>query len=367
MPAITVPRLGWSMEEGTFVRWLKAGGEHVSPGDPLFELESDKSTEVIEAIDSGVLYVPDDGPKPGDRVKVGQVLGLLMTERTSSAPEQPTAARRAGRIAITPRARRSARELGVDWRGLRGSGRGGRIRERDVRLAVVGVEAEGRLVQTTSIRQIIAARMVAGVTKAAPVTLTTKADVTDLVALRAATPAAPSYLAFFIQTVAVALRQHPALRTQWRDDGLFVPERIHVAFAVDTDAGLLAPVVRDADRASVSQIDAQCKDLAAKARTGTLPADAMRGAVFTLSNLGAFGVEAFTPIIQLPQCAVLGTGRIAREPAVVGDQIVLRDRMVLSLTFDHRITDGAPAARFLDAVRGRLERPAPSGAEREGS
>src|SRR5262249_41632454 len=159
------------------------------------------------------------------------------------------------------------------------------------------------------------------------------------------------------KAVAVALREHPALRSQWRDDGLFVPERIHVAFAVDTEAGLLAPVVLDADRSRVSQLAERCRDLAAQARSGTLPADAMRGAICTLSNLGAFGVEAFTPIITLPQCAVLGTGRISREPAVIDDRIVPRDRVALSLTFDHRVTDGAPAARFLDAVRGLLERP----------
>jgi pyruvate dehydrogenase E2 component (dihydrolipoamide acetyltransferase) len=220
-----------------------------------------------------------------------------------------------------------------------------------------GGAAEGRLVPHTRIRKLIAARMVAGVTQAAPVTLTTRADVTDLVALRAATPDAPGYLAFVIRAVAVGLRDHPALRSQWREDALFVPERIHVAFAVETEAGLLAPVVRDADRASVGEIAARCRALAAQARDGSLPADALRDPVFTVSNLGPFGVEAFTPIIHLPQCAVLGVGRVTREPAFVGDRLEPRDRMALSLTFDHRVTDGAPAARFLDAARAALERP----------
>ena len=379
MPAVTVPRLGWSMEEGVFVQWLKADGEHVRPGDALFVLESDKSTETIEAIDEGTLRLGADSPRAGDVVKVGQVIAQLgdapsqarplvvgadfqSAQASQSLPGAPRATRASRKLAPTkepsasPRARRVARELGIDWRGLAGSGRSGRVRERDVRLATSDAP-EGRLVPHTRARKIIAARTVAGVTQAAPVTLTTKADVTDLVALRVASAEAPSYLAYFIRAVAVTLRRHPALRSQWRDEGLFVPEHIHVAFAVDTEVGLLAPVVRDADRASVAQIAAACRDLAGQARSGTLPADAMRGAVFTLSNLGAFGVESFTPIINLPQCAVLGTGRIIREPAVVGERIVPRDRVALSLTFDHRVTDGAPAARFLDAVRGLIERP----------
>jgi pyruvate dehydrogenase E2 component (dihydrolipoamide acetyltransferase) len=242
---------------------------------------------------------------------------------------------------------------------MRGSGRGGRIRERDVRLGGVGVEMEGRIVSTTNTRQIIAARMVAGVTQAAPVTLTTKADVTDLVALRESMGTdAPSYTAYLIRAVALALKDHPMLRAQWRDEGLFIPESLHIAFAVDTDAGLLAPVLRNADRLSVDEIALACRALTIQARAGTLRAENMHGAVFTLSNLGMFGVDSFTPIIHLPQCAVLGVGRIVREAVIVDDDIEARDRMTLCLTFDHRITDGAPAARFLDAVRQGIEHPA---------
>jgi pyruvate dehydrogenase E2 component (dihydrolipoamide acetyltransferase) len=386
MPAVTVPRLGWSMEEGTFVQWLKADGDAVKPGDALFVLESDKSTETIEAIDEGVLRLGADAPQAGDVVKVGQVIGhLLAGGEAASSPSPPSplshkgrgGARteekgeaaaallpplpcvgeggRGGEEIASPRARRVARGLGIDWRGLGGSGRNGRVRERDVRAA--SGASEGRIVPHTKTRKIIAARMVAGVTQAAPVTLTTKADATALVALRASSADPPSYLAFLLKAVALALRQHPALRSQWREEGLFVPERIHVAFAVDTQAGLFAPVVRDADRTNLSQITARCRELAEQAREGKLPADDMRGAVFTVSNLGAYGVEAFTPIIHLPQCAVLGVVRIVREPAVVEDRVVPRDRMTMSLTFDHRVTDGAPAARFLDAVRGFIERP----------
>jgi pyruvate dehydrogenase E2 component (dihydrolipoamide acetyltransferase) len=271
--------------------------------------------------------------------------------------------REAGR-AISPRARRVAAELGVDWSGVQGSGRNGRIRERDVRAAAERRPA-GRLIPHTPTRRTIAARMLAGVTQAAPVTLTTKVQATNLVSLRAqfkaATPApdaVPGYADMIVTLTALALRQHPLLQAQWAEDGLFVPDHVDIAIAVDTDAGLLVPVVRAADRLTLREVAARSRELIAQARAGRLTAEQMGGATFTVSNLGGLGVDAFTPIIHLPQCAVLGVGRIVREPAVVEDKIVPRDALTLSLTFDHRVVDGAPAARFLDALRGCLEQPA---------
>jgi pyruvate dehydrogenase E2 component (dihydrolipoamide acetyltransferase) len=218
------------------------------------------------------------------------------------------------------------------------------------------------LVPHTSTRRTIAARMVAGLTQAAPVTLIVRANATELVKARdhlkgAAGEAVPGYTDLLLKLVALTLRQHPLLQAQWRDDGLFVPSRIDVAVAVDTEAGLLAPVVRGVDRLTVRQIAAQSRELIARARAGRLRAEEMAGATFTVSNLGGLGIDAFTPVIHLPQCAVLGLGRIVREPVVVEDRVVPGDVTTLSLTFDHRAVDGAPAARFLDALRRRLERP----------
>jgi pyruvate dehydrogenase E2 component (dihydrolipoamide acetyltransferase) len=356
---IMVPRLGWSMDEGTFIGWLKRDGEPVRPGEPLFSLESDKATEQIEAVEAGVLRIPPDGPKPGDKVIVGQVLAQLVAEgEAAQAIAAVTSARL--KVTVTPRARRVARELGVDWGGIRGSGKGGRIRERDVRAA--GGTRGGRLLPHTNLRRTIAARMVAGVTQAAPVTLHTRADATNLVRLRdrhRANGETPGYTALIVKLTAAALQQHPQLQAQWRDDGLFVPNRTDIAFAVDTDGGLLAPVVRGADRLTVPEVVARIRELTAQARAGRLGAEAMRDATFTVTNLGGFGIDAFTPILHLPQCAVLGVGRIVREPAVVGDQIVPRERITLSLTFDHRVVDGAPAARFLDTLRDFAEQPDP--------
>jgi pyruvate dehydrogenase E2 component (dihydrolipoyllysine-residue acetyltransferase) len=391
---ITVPRLGWSMDEGIFVEWLKRDGEIVSPGEPLFALESDKATEQIEALDAGILRIPPDSPPPGATVKVGQVLAYLAAEgedirsqesgiggqeagvraqesrvsQTESSPRMsaaiPGGRDRAGSFAVTPRARRIARELHIDVAALSGSGRHGRIRERDVRAAAAH-QTPGRLIPHTPTRRTIAARMVAGVTQAAPVTLTTKADATRLIALRNQLttngPAAPSYTDLILLLTAAALRQHPLLQAQWRDDGLFVPDAIDIAIAVDVEFGLLAPVVRHVDQLGVNEIAAQTRDLIAQARAGKLTPDQMRGATFTVTNLGMFGIDAFTPIIQLPQCAVLGVGRIVKEPAVVQDRIEPRDMITLSLTFDHRVVDGAPAARFLDALRRAIGQPPPVG------
>jgi pyruvate dehydrogenase E2 component (dihydrolipoamide acetyltransferase) len=364
---ITVPRLGWSMDEGTFAGWLKQDGDRVAPGDALFVLESDKAAEHIEALDAGILRAAPGGPRPGDKVKVGQVLAHLVAageDAPTARSEHPAAEARRKR-SISPRARRVAAELGVAWSDLQGSGRNGRVRERDVRAAAARAPA-GRLVPHTSLRRAIAARMVAGVTQAAPVTLTTMVDATNLVSLRnqfkAAAPApdfVPGYTDLALKLAAVALRRHPLLQAQWREDGLFVPDRVDVALAVDTEAGLLAPVVREADRLTLRQVAARSRELSAQARAGRLTADQMRDATFTVTNLGGLGVDAFTPIVPLPQCAVLGVGRVVREPAVVGGRVVPRHRLTLSLTFDHRVVDGAPAARFLDTLRGCLERPAP--------
>ena len=424
--AITVPRLDWSMEEGTFVEWRKHDGDTIRPGDFIYVLESEKAAQEIEALDAGILRIPPHAPKPGEVVKVGQVIGFLAAAGESVAaldvgsPSMPAATSKAaadpalqkatpvagpavrrlarslavditnvvgtgpgGRIlesdvrqqipatspetkhphSISPRARRVARELGIDWSGIQGSGGNGRIRERDIRAAQS--TAAGQLLPHTQMRRTIAAHMVAGHAQAAPVTLTTKADATNLVNVRkqfkvaaSAGDIVPTYTDLIVKLAAVALKKHPLLQAQWRDTGLFVPHKIDIAIAVDTEAGLLVPVIRTADALTLRQIAAQTHDLAARARAGTLTAEQMRDATFTITNLGGFGIDAFTPILNPPQCAVLGVGRIVREPTVVEDQIVPRDMVTLSLTFDHRIVDGAPAARFLATLRECLEQPA---------
>lgn len=385
--SITIPRLGWNMEEGVFGGWLKADGDTVRPGDVLFRLESDKATEEIESLDGGILRIPADGPKEGDKLAVGAVIGHLVAtadEQVSASPAEPIVApsavpetpapasrereRPGSRPAISPRARRAAKELGIEWTTLNGSGRTGRIRERDVRTAASSSSpplSGGEKQKGGHFRRAIASHLIGSLRTTAPVTLTTTADATNLVNLRdqyktvANEEPVPSYTDLLVKLSAAALQRHPALTGQWTDDGIRMPDGIHIGIAVDTDAGLLVPVVRDVPDLGLRQLGAQSRELIERARRGNLSAGEMQGGCFTVTNLGAYGIDAFTPIINHPECAILGVGRIAKRPAVVGDAIVARDQLTLSLTFDHRIVDGAPAARFLQALAQMIENPAP--------
>jgi pyruvate dehydrogenase E2 component (dihydrolipoamide acetyltransferase) len=395
---ITIPRLGWNMEEGIFVGWLKEDGATIRAGDPLFSLESEKATEDIECLDAGILRIPPDGPQPGTKLAVGTVIGYLVAEGETAPfeahlaltaasagettswtpavdltpPTLPNVARgsevRPQRRAISPRARRVARELGIDWKELGGSGRGGRIRERDIRAASAAEQStrpQGNTLAVSSIRRTIAERMLTSHRSTAPVTLTSTADAANLVNLRsqfktADSDTVPSYTDFLVKLTALALVKHPLLNSRWEGEQIVVLPSIHIGIAVDTDAGLLVPVIRDVGTLGLRQLAAQTRDLAVRARAGDLKAEELSGGTFTVTNLGAFDIDAFTPIINSPQCAILGVGRIERRPSVVGEQIVAREQMTLSLTFDHRIVDGAPAARFLQTLRILITNPGPA-------
>lgn len=387
---ITVPRLGWNMEEGTFVEWIKADGETVRPGDMLFRLEGEKSVEEVESLDAGVLHIPPAGPKPGDQVRVGAVIGyLLQPGEESPAPglnEPPELARHdapasyretvpvpateqpAATPAISPRARRLAARHGLDSSHLHGSGKSGRIRERDVLAAIETVQADtvAPLARPTTTRKAIAARMIESHRTTAPVTLTTIVDATNLVNLRNQFKAVadggliPAYTDFLVKLTGTALQQHPALTSQWTDGGIRHAATIDIGIAVDTDAGLLVPVIRDVPALGLRPLAAQSRGLIDRARRGQLAAREMEGGCFTITNLGAFGIDAFTPIINYPECAILGVGRIDRRPVMDGDRVVGREQVTLSLTFDHRIVDGAPAARFLQTLGRLVENPGPA-------
>ena len=404
--AITIPRLGWNMEEGVFAGWLKRDGEAVRMGEPLFSLEGDKATQDVESIDPGILTIPPTAPAVGDRLPVGAVIGYLLgpgerapVEAADPAARVPLAAcppvlaasdtggqaasgtqdqtslnrsRTHGRNGprSTPLARRIARERGIDWTTLRGTGQGGRIRRADVLEAAsagAATTAPTRSIPIGPARRTIAARMVESQRTAAPVTLTTTVDATNLVNLRrqykdAGPPDrdAPGLTDILVKLTALALRDHPMLHARWAGDRIELPEEPHIGIAVDTEAGLLVPVIRGAAGLGLGEIAGRSRDLIARARERKLLPGEMQGGTFTITNLGAFGIEAFTPIINPPECAILGVGRIARQPVMEGDRVVPRERMPLSLTFDHRVVDGAPAARFLRHLGRLIENPAPS-------
>jgi pyruvate dehydrogenase E2 component (dihydrolipoamide acetyltransferase) len=380
---IRIPRLGWSMEEGLFSAWLKKNGERVKAGEPLYVLESEKAQQEVESLDDGVLHIPFDAPQPGDTVKVGQLLAYLLAEGEAppaNAPVLVAAAALAtpqpvreqtihrgdqtapiadlGGARATPRARRAARELGVDWRTITGSGRSGRVRERDIRSA-----AQQSPRAASNIRRTIAERMVSSLQHTAPVTLNTTTDATALVQWReelkksAPTESVASYNDAFIKLSAIALTRHPTLNARWEGDNLVPSPAIHIGLAVHLESGLVVPVIRNVEQLGLNEIASRSRQLVERAQTRRLFAEDLRGGTFTISNLGALGIDAFTPIIHYPECAILGLGRIRRQPVVIGEQIVARDILTLSLTFDHRALDGAPAAHFLQTLRALVESP----------
>jgi len=387
MIEITIPRLGWSMDEGKFASWLKQEGESVASGDQLFVLEAEKSVQEIESLDAGILRLLPTSPKAGDVVLVGQLIGYLAKEgemlpaaseaavpavstplaESPVASGQPAAVQaepaRAGRQLSSPRARRAAAVLNVAISDVQGTGKSGRVRARDVENFAPAAGTE-RSVPITVLRRTIAERMLASLANTAPVTLHCQVDATKLVALRAELKAAavgasiPSYTDIIAKLSASTLLGFPMLAGQWRENRIVLPTEINIGIAVDTEAGLLVPVAHRVNLLSLAELAVTTRRLIDDARGRKLPPEDLRGGVFTITNLGAFGIGAFTPIINFPETAILGLGAIRRLPAVLSDgSIAARDQITLSLTFDHRVVDGAPAAAFLQALSERIGNP----------
>ena len=271
-----------------------------------------------------------------------------------------------GRLLATPRARRLARLQGVDLAGLSGTGAKGRIRERDV--PVVGpakaAELPANAQAISSTRRTIARHMLKSRQETVPVTLTTRADATALLALRANLKHghgvdAPTFNDMILKILADLLLAHPQMGARWEETHLVLPgEKIDVGLAVESPAGLVVPVVRDVQRLSLAEVARQSRELVERARLGKLGAGEMRGGLFTLTSLGAYGVEYFNPVIHWPQCAILGLGMIRPQPVPLPsgqEGFTFRKELPLSLTFDHRVVDGAPAARFLRDLVEQIE------------
>lgn len=442
---VIMPKLGQTMEEGVILEWYKKEGDPVKRGEPLFQLESDKAALDAEAPGSGVLRKifynvgakvpvlavvaliarPDEDissympPAPG-RAAAAAPPAAEAEKITAAAAPEPA---RRGRILASPRARKRAREEGVDLALVSGTGPDGRIAERDVLAwlelqpkatplarkmaaeagldlaAIRGVEGRIRAedveralrererevapaaapappptkvpeaMPLAGLRGIIAQRMSASHLTTARVTLTIEADATRLVALREELKAALAeelgfnlgYNDLFIKIAAKALREFPYMNARLVEEGGKAEIRrlgeVHIGLAVDTERGLLVPVVRNADTRSLREVATELRTLVGRAREGKSLPDDLTGGTFTITNLGIFEIDAFTPIINLPECAILGVGRIAERPAVVKGQIVARSLVWLSLTFDHRLVDGAPAARFLQRIKQLVEQP----------
>ncbi|MEK7214701.1 MAG: dihydrolipoamide acetyltransferase family protein [Chloroflexota bacterium] len=383
---ILMPQLGMIMTEGTVAKWFKEPGAPVAKGEVLFEVSTDKITSDVEATESGLLHVvtPEDAIVP-----VGGLIGYLLApgeaapaaQAAPRAPDAPIPAQvdadihaidREGGAPSSPAARKLARERGIDLTQVAGSGPGGRIVETDVLRALEAGPAAApaapapsllpvrSVVPLTGIRRTIAERMTQSLASGAQFTLHSEADVTELLQRRQLLfkeqgAGRISYTALVIKAVAEALKRHPRLNAHLAGNEIRLLEPVNIGFAAALEEGLVVPVIANADQKPLTAIAVEVEALAEKATSGTLALDDMTGATFTVSVLGL--VDGFTPIINPPEVAILGVGRVRERPAAYQGGITVRSFLALSLTVDHRAVDGEPAARFLRRLEQTLTSP----------
>ena len=408
---VTMPKFGLTMQEGTLQRYFKAPGESVKAGEPLYEVETEKVLYVVEAPEAGTLalWLHDEGAvvecgglvavmaRPdedvaevrngysGQRPRTGNARGKERAQPRSAslaaAPasqgQGPVGSMAEGRRPVSPIARRLAAELGVELARVVGTGPGGRVTREDVeRAARDGGAAvpsvSGGAVATTNkgasggispapsmqpvalrgMRRTIATRMHQSLRDTAQLTISCEADVTPATELRTRLTREFdfTYTDMIIHAVARALLRHPRMNSRLNEEGIVSFAEAHVGMAVALDEGLIVPVIHDAARKSLKQIAAETKDLGERARNGQLKLEDVSGGTFTVTNLGTWGIDMFTPILNVGETGILGVGRIIEKPAVYRGEITRRSMLFLSLTFDHRVIDGAPAAAFLQTV-----------------
>lgn len=394
---ITVPKLGLTMEEATLVSWAVAPGTQVAKGDTLFSIETDKINYDVEAEGAGFV---DRTVAEGETVVVGAVVGYLLASPDEGRPvaaaapkpeavpapvepapvePAPSAAVDAapqnrdkpGRRYSSPLARRIATENDIAIGDLIGTGPRGVILKRDVEKTLAKNSASTAVAQgsaarrpLTAMRKAISQRMAHSLASTAQMTGFGKVDMTDVVEWRAGlldllSPEAPrpTYTDIVVKACAVVLRELPILNSYIDGSDVVTWEDVNVGIAVAVDGGLLVPVIRNADRLTLLEIAAERIALIERARSGKIAPPDLEGGTFTVSNFGSYGGDFETPILNAPQSALLGIGRIADEPAVRDKQIVIRAIMMMSLTFDHRLIDGADAGKFRSRLRDLLEQP----------
>jgi pyruvate dehydrogenase E2 component (dihydrolipoamide acetyltransferase) len=388
---IAIPKLGMTMREAKIARWNKKSGDRVEKGEVILVIETEKISYEIEAPSDGYLEIIE---AEGSVVPVGAIVGAIHKARPEIQKEAPPpppppprvpspASSGEKRIKASPLARKIAREKGVDLYGVTGTGPGGRIVSRDV-MAFVETREEAlpearagltyperkvaKVIELTGMRKAIARNMHSSLMETAQMTLTSRVDATELARLRErlnvryqAMGVSISYNAILVKMVATVLKDHPQLNATLSDQGIILWEDINVGVAMELEDGLIVPVVSNADKMTILEIERALRSLFDKARSRKLTPDEISGGTFTITNLGHLGIDAFTPILNRPESAILGVGRMREEPVILKhggkEEIGFRQMMVLSLTVDHRIIDGAPAARFLKGLASLIEEP----------
>ena len=354
-----LPDLGEGLTEGEVARWLVTEGQEIAEDDPLVEVQTDKTTVEIPSPAAGKvarILVPE-----GQVVPVGTVLVVIGEDgagradveqpRAEEAPQKEAAAAMrepSAKVRATPLVRRVAQELGVDLGSVAGSGPGGRITEGDVRAAAGdAAPAEGRREPLRGVRRLIAEHMARAHQEVPPVTWVEECDFTEL--------DLGSLVALTLKAVAAALEDVPEMNARLDGNEIVYLDRCDVGVAVQTEQGLVVPVVRNCREASVDELSAEVARLAEAARAGELTPDELRGSTFTVTSAGKLGGLFQTPIVNYPEVGILSIGRIADRPVVQDGEIVVRKVGYVSVTFDHRVVDGARAAQFGLAVIDRLQ------------
>lgn len=414
--AILMPQLGLTMEEGTVEEWVKHEGDEVKKGDVLLNITTDKLSNEIEAEEDGVLLkivaqegedIPVKGVlgyigQPGEKVPEGDAAAAAPAEEAAPAAEAPAAAAApaasaaapaGGRVKISHLAKKIAEKNGIDYSGLAGSGTNGRIIKKDIEAAIEAAKAapapapaaaapapeapktvggvelmEGDEVKKMSgMMRTIAKRMTQSRQEVPTVTHVMKVDVTKMLALRkkinseygADKGIKYSVNDFVTKAVAKALREHPEARVSYAGKEYIQRAHVNIGMAVSTDnGGLITPVIRDADKMSLTEISRTAKDLASRARDGKLTEDEYHGSTFNISNLGMFGVESFNPIINQPDSGILGVCTTETELQLAEDGTIEKHQVMrICYTHDHRVINGAEAVKFEKAIKDILEDP----------
>jgi pyruvate dehydrogenase E2 component (dihydrolipoamide acetyltransferase) len=334
-----LPDLGEGVREGEIARWLVEVGQTVAEDDPLVEIQTDKTTVEIPSPAAGL--VSQILVEEGQLVPVGTPLVLIGSDAVASEPRK---------VQATPGVRRLAEELGVDLQRIAGTGPEGRIIEEDVRGAAPAREGERRE-PLRGVRRQIAEHLTRAHKEVPAVTVVEECDFTALDEARGDR----SYVAYLVQALVAGLREFPELNATLSGHEIVYWERYDIGVAVQTDEGLLVPVLRGADELSLDEIEAELGRLAQGAREGTLKPEELRGSTFSVTSAGRLGGIFATPLVNHPEVGILGLHRISERPAVVDGQVMVRRIGWLSCTFDHRVVDGARASEFLLGVIGRLE------------
>ena len=405
---VTMPRLSDTMEEGTVATWLKKVGDTVEEGDILAEIETDKATMEFESFQSGTLL--HVGLNEGESAKVDALLAIIgpkgtdvskiadnfKVDTTSEKAEAPKSVEtpkveikketksiaassaveissNSGRIFVSPLAKKLAEEKGINLSHVQGSGENGRIIKRDIEnytpstsTASVGKfvpsgQEDFDEVTNSNMRKAIAKNLAKSKFTAPHYYLNVEFDMDNAIAFRTQYNTLPdtkiSFNDMVVKACALALKQHPQVNSQWFDDKMRMNNHVHIGVAVAVPDGLVVPVVRFANEQSLPQINAAVKDYAGRARNKKLTLEEMEGSTFTISNLGMFGIESFTSIINQPNSAILSVGAIVEKPVVKDGQIVVGNTMKLSMACDHRTVDGATGSLFLQTLKGYIENP----------